>query len=159
MTLFTLASLLLAPAAIAGAPQAPSADGLKKAGDTRIENYSVKAPSGQDIDAELWHLAVPENRQKPASPLIEIAFVRLKSTAKQPGPPLVFLAGGPGSSGTDEAKGRGLPLFLSLRDAGDVILLDQRGIGKCRPVLSSAITWELPPGPAHIKLIELSGLP
>jgi hypothetical protein len=123
-TLFTLATLLLAPPVIGGAPPAVSGDELKKAGDAKTENYPLKAASGHNIDAELWRLAVPENRQNSASRLIEIAFVRLKSTAKQPGRPLVFLAGGPGSSGIDAARGPALPLFLSLREVGDVILLD-----------------------------------
>src|SRR5215831_4071982 len=109
-SLFTLASFLLAPGPGGGAPATLSSAELRRAGDVRTETYSLKAPSGQDIDAELWRLAVPENRQNPASRLIEIAFVRLKSTAKQPGPPLVFLAGGPGSSGIDAARGPALPL-------------------------------------------------
>src|SRR5262249_693585 len=104
----------------------------------------LKTPSGQNIDSELWRLAVPENRQNPASRIIEIAFVLMKSTAKRPGPPLIFLAGGPGGSGIEAARGPALPLFLPLPEPGDVILLDQRGIGKCRPVLNSAITWDLP---------------
>ena len=70
--------------------------------------------------------------------------MRLKSTAKQPGLPLIFLAGGPGGSGIRQTRGPALPLFLALREVGDVILLDQRGTGLSRPVLDSTITWDLP---------------
>lgn len=54
---------------------------------------------GVKNDAELGHLRVPENRHDPHSRTIELAFVRFRSTADHPGPPLVFLAGreGPAS--------------------------------------------------------------
>jgi pimeloyl-ACP methyl ester carboxylesterase len=83
---------------------------------------------------ELGHLWVRENRGAPAGRLIEIAFVRLRSTAPQPRPPLVFLPGGPGIPGT--VMGR-VPvyyeLFEKLQALSDVILPDQRGIGMSSP--------------------------
>jgi pimeloyl-ACP methyl ester carboxylesterase len=136
-TLLALAPLLLAPAGPPGAPPG-------KAGDVRTEPFPLKDRSGRDVGAELWRLAVPENRHDPTPRLIEIAFVRLRSTAERPGPPLVFLAGGPGSSGVEAARGPALPLFLALREAGDVLLLDQRGTGRSLPSLNSAVTWDLP---------------
>jgi pimeloyl-ACP methyl ester carboxylesterase len=57
--------------------------------------------------------------------------VRLKSRAPSPGPPLLFLTGGPGLSGIRSGEGRLFPMFDALRDHGDVILLDQRA---CVPV-------------------------
>jgi pimeloyl-ACP methyl ester carboxylesterase len=55
----------------------------------------------------------------------------LKSRAPSPGPPLLFLTGGPGLSGIRSGEGRLFPMFGALRDHGDVILLDQRA---CVPV-------------------------
>ncbi|MDQ3819716.1 MAG: alpha/beta hydrolase, partial [Acidobacteriota bacterium] len=72
---------------------------------------------------------MPENRSDPKSRLIEIVFVRFKSTAKNPGPPIIYLAGGPGNSGIDQARGNRFPLFMAMREFGDVIALDQRATG------------------------------
>jgi len=69
-TLFLLASVMVVPGAIGGGPSALSGEGPRRAGDVRSENYPLKAASGENIDAELWRLAVPENRRKPASSVI-----------------------------------------------------------------------------------------
>src|SRR5215216_3149591 len=92
---------------------------------------------GQIIEGEIPRLIVKENRSDPNSRLIELAFVRLKSTAAQPGPPTIYLEGGPGSSAINIAR---IPeyarAFTKLREVGDVILLDQRGVGYSRPNLN-----------------------
>jgi pimeloyl-ACP methyl ester carboxylesterase len=71
--------------------------------------------------------------------------VRLRSTANEPGPPLVFLAGGPGAPGIGMGR---VPiyfrLFERLREVGDVILLDQRGTGLSSPNLSFPATASPP---------------
>jgi carboxypeptidase C (cathepsin A) len=59
----------------------------------------------EKVDAEFGTLFVPEKRSDPESNLIELAFVRFKSTAKNPGPPIVYLTGGPGGSGIGAARG------------------------------------------------------
>jgi pimeloyl-ACP methyl ester carboxylesterase len=53
----------------------------------------------------------------------------LKSTAARPGSPIVYLAGGPGGTGTGTARGPRQPIFLALRAVADVIVYDQRGTG------------------------------
>ena len=106
----------------------------RQPGDLRFEPYKLQF-DGQTIDAELGRLTVKENRRSETSNLIELAFVRLKSTAAQPGFPVVYLDGGPGSSAINIAR---VPeyarAFLKLREVGDVILLDQRGVGRSRPL-------------------------
>ena len=82
---------------------------------------------GQKTASELGELQVPENRTKPNSPKITLKFVRFKSTAAKPGNPIVYLAGGPGGSGIGSAMGTRFPLFMALREFGDVIAWDQRG--------------------------------
>jgi len=95
--------------------------------------------------AELGRLLVPENRRNPASALIELAFIRIKSTAERPGPPLVVLAGGPGVPGSEWARfGAFMPWFEELRAAGDIILLDQRGTGLSNPRLDCLERLDLP---------------
>jgi len=125
--------------------------GLARAGDLTLMPYVVKTDLfglGSErlhIAAELGRLVVPERRDDPDSALIELAFVRLKSTAETPGAPLVFLAGGPGVSGTDGLRWEYLaPWFAALRTVGDVITLDQRGTGLSNPRLDCLERWDLP---------------
>jgi pimeloyl-ACP methyl ester carboxylesterase len=133
-----LVSLAVRPASLVA--QSP------RAGDLKLEPYSFRTYDGRVHPAELGHLWVRENRNDPASRLIELVFVRLKSTAPRPGSPVVFLAGGPGVPGT--AMGA-VPVYYSLfekmQTLSDVILLDQRGIGKSSP--NTQCPEGLPPAP------------
>ncbi len=92
--------------------------------------YAFKAPDGSTIDAELGEFIVPERRANPSSRRIALRFVRFKSTSQTPGAPIVYLAGGPGASGIRAAAGPRYPMFMALRTLGDVIALDQRGVGQ-----------------------------
>lgn len=122
-----LVSLLVFLAAPAGAQP--------KAGALKIKPYVFENDKNEKVDAEFGTLFVPENRTNPQSNLIELAFVRFKSTAKNPGPPIVYLAGGPGGSGIFTARGSRFPLFMALREISDVIAFDQRGTGFSKPNL------------------------
>ena len=99
-----------------------------------IEPIAFKLRDGSTIAAEQGSFVVPELRNDGASRRITIRFVRFKSTNPRPGAPIVYLAGGPGGSGIDAARGPRQPIFLALRAVADVIALDQRGTG-----LSNAI--------------------
>lgn len=91
--------------------------------------FRFKAQSGAEVDAEWGGLEVPEDRRDPRSRRIRLSYVRFRSTAAKPGHPLVYLAGGPGASGVATARGRRFPIFQALREIGDVIAFDQRGVG------------------------------
>lgn len=119
--------------------------GQNKAGDLKIEPYVFKAANGEKVDAEIGRLLVPENRQRQNSRLIELSFVRFKSTNSNTGPPIVYLAGGPGGSGSGTARGTRFPLFMAMREIGDVIAFDQRGTGMSRPSLICNETFEIDP--------------
>ena len=112
-----------------------------RAGELKLEPFTLVTYDGKPHAAELGRIWVPENRHKVASRLIQIAFVRLKSTAERPAAPIVFLAGGPGVPGIGMAR---VPvyyaLFDKLRQVADVILLDQRGSGMSSPNLSDCPT-------------------
>jgi hypothetical protein len=54
--------------------------------------------------AESGTLQVPENRVKSFSRNLELAVVRLKCKAANPGVPVVFLSGGPGGSAIAETN-------------------------------------------------------
>lgn len=86
---------------------------------------------GKTTDAFSGFFHVPENRANPASRKIPIHYVRFPATGKQAGSPIVYLSGGPGGSGISTAKYPNFrfPLFMALREFGDVIALDQRGTG------------------------------
>lgn len=115
-----------------------------RAGTLKLKPYTFENEKKEKVDAEFGILLVPENRSNPESNLIELAFVRFKSTAKNPGPPIVYLAGGPGGSGIFTAKGTRFPLFMALREIADVIAFDQRGTGFSKPNLGCFERLSLP---------------
>jgi len=125
-TISLLICLLLLPLSVAA---------QQKSGNLKLKPYTFKNMKGEKVDAEFGTLLVPEKRSNPESNLIELAFVRFKSTNKNPGPPIVYLAGGPGGSGIGTAYGSRFPLFMALREIGDVIAFDQRGTGYSKPNL------------------------
>lgn len=127
---------------------AATASAQRKAGDLSIRPYVFENAQGRKTDAEFGVLVVPENRRDPRSNLIELAFVRFKSTAANPGAPVVYLAGGPGGSGIGAATGSRFPLFMAMREVGDVIAFDQRGTGRSKPNLSCYERWDFPLGTA-----------
>lgn len=110
-----------------------------RAGALVVEPHTFRTFDGKEHPAEFGRLWVRENRNSQSGRLIQLAFVRLKSTAAQPGAPIVWLAGGPGTPGI--LMGR-IPVYFSLfdrmREVSDVILLDQRGSGMSSPSLQCA---------------------
>lgn len=90
---------------------------------------------GQKIPTDLIRLSVPERHHRPGGARIELALVRLPHVGATADPPILYLAGGPGGSAIALASGPRGEAFLRMREAGDVILLDQRGVGLSRPNL------------------------
>lgn len=119
----------------AAGPRAP-------APTVRLTPHRFVADGGEQVDAELGYLTVPEHRGRPRSRRLELAFVRFPALPGASGPPIVYLAGGPGGSGIDAARGPRFAMFNALRAVGDVIALDQRGTGR-----SNAIPWCAAPQP------------
>src|SRR6266508_2424974 len=75
---------------LAGASPMLSHAQAPKAGEVKLERYVFEAANKEKVDAELGHLFVPENRRNPNSRVIELVFVRFKSTASKSGPPIVI---------------------------------------------------------------------
>lgn len=88
------------------------------------------------VTLECGYVTVPLDYSKPDAGTIRVATAFIDNGAGDR-PPVVYLAGGPGASGVQEAGSfLGLPF--------DVIALDQRGIGASEPSLSCHEVDELP---------------
>jgi pimeloyl-ACP methyl ester carboxylesterase len=106
---------------------------------------SVHDASGHEYAVLDGRLRVPENRAKPAGRTIELAYARVRSPAAEPGPPLVFLNGGPGQPATPIADDPAtLEEWRELLARADVVFLDQRGTGRSTPSLALAFDESLP---------------
>ncbi|HWL39878.1 MAG TPA: alpha/beta fold hydrolase [Gemmatimonadaceae bacterium] len=121
-----------------------SAVPAQNTGALRSDTTSVRSYDGRTASADLIRISVPERRSRPERK-ITLAALRLKTTAPTPGNPIVFLMGGPGIPGTVMAP---IPpyftLFQRLRELGDVIIVDQRGLGGSEPVLDCPFEATLP---------------
>ena len=122
--MLTTAGLAAAGLALPGLAFADAARAQEAAGPFRFT-----AGDGQETDAERGFFEVPEDRRIPGSRRIRLGYVRFASTSPNPGPPIVYLAGGPGGSGVRTAMGPRFPIFMALREVADVIAFDQRGTG------------------------------
>jgi pimeloyl-ACP methyl ester carboxylesterase len=128
-----LAVLTTAPT-VAAAEPAPT---TPRQGEQPIE---FTAAAGDTVQALRGELTVPSNWDRPDGARLQLAYVRFPGTGAAPGSPIVYLAGGPGGSGIDTARGPRFPLFMAMREFGDVIAFDQRGTGASsrQPTCTSA---------------------
>lgn len=85
--------------------------------------------AGDTVQAFEGSLRVPENRNAADSRMITLKYIRFPATGENPGSPIIYLAGGPGGSGINAARHERFPLFMAMREFGDVIAFDQRGTG------------------------------
>jgi pimeloyl-ACP methyl ester carboxylesterase len=129
---FFLATTLLAASALY-ASEAPAVPRIE------LSPYRFER-SGQTLESEKGWLIVPESRKTPGRRTIKLAVVRFKATGDKPGPPIVYLAGGPGASGIQDSRDSRFPVFQALREIGDVIAFDQRGTGESEPNLQCSET-------------------
>jgi pimeloyl-ACP methyl ester carboxylesterase len=107
--------------------------------------FRFKGWRGQETDAERGFFEVPEDRRDPGSRKIRLSYVRFASTSARPGPPIIYLAGGPGGTATGAATGPRFPIFMALREVADVIAFDQRGTGLSNAIPARPATMRPPP--------------
>lgn len=110
----------------------------------KLEPYLFISNSQDTVQAERGTFKVLENRTKNSTDSIQLSFIRFKSTNPDPGSPIVYLAGGPGGSGSGTAEGRRFELFMKLREVADVIAYDQRGTGMSVRLPKCPYTAEVP---------------
>jgi hypothetical protein len=111
----------------------------------RAGPFRFKGLQGQETDAERGFFEVPEDRRDPGSRKIRLSYVRFASAAARPGPPIVYLAGGPGGMATRAAGGPRFPIFMALREVADVIVFDQRGTGLSNAIPERPASTRPPP--------------
>jgi len=108
------------------------------------KDTTIRSFDGREMKGEVLRLTVPERHLRPAQTLT-MGALRFPSTAAKPGRPIVFLMGGPGIPGSVMTP---IPpyftLFQRLRELGDVIIIDQRGIGLSAPHLDCPASATLP---------------
>ena len=102
---------MILPATLAAALMAQTAPG-----ETAI---TFTAESGEQVEAYRGAFEVAEHRADPESRTITLSYVRFPATADAPGDPIVYLAGGPGGSGSGTARGRRFALFQAMRAHGE----------------------------------------
>ena len=143
--------LLLGSACLADKPYSPvletTGPAVTEGGLTRTPiRFHTKddAPEYVVIDAEEGYLQVPERHGSPDGRKIRVHYVRFPSTTENPGPPIVYLAGGPGGSGMYSSAGDRFPLFQRLREVADVIAYDQRGVYGSEPYMVCPDSWSYP---------------
>ncbi|PTT78085.1 alpha/beta hydrolase, partial [Pseudomonas sp. HMWF010] len=134
-----LAAAGLALPALAFAQTAPPVSPTE-AGPFRFRGWQ-----GKDTDAERGFFEVPEDRRDPRSRKIRLSYVRFASTAARPGPPIIYLAGGPGGTATRALSGPRFPIMMALREVADVIAFDQRGTGLSNHIPERPASTRPPP--------------
>ncbi len=86
---------------------------------------------------ECGFVKVPESRAADGPPALEIAVVRFRAqNAGAPKPPVIWLQGGPGGESIASLEFFYPRLFSHMRRDRDVVVFDQRGIGKSIPELT-----------------------
>ena len=128
-------------------PKTESANARRTPGLASLEPSSFQSFDGETVECETGRLFVPENRKKKDSRLIELAFLCIKTKAKEPLSPVVWLSGGPGGSGIVNMKvTEYFRAMKAVSEVADVIVLDQRGTGGSLPKLfCPGIFADLPP--------------
>lgn len=100
------------------------------------EPATFRSVTGDTLAADTGRVEVPESRTGRSNAKIHLAVMRIRSTAARPATPIVYLAGGPGNSGFNSARGEIFPVIKALRERADVIIYDQRGTGFTLPNLA-----------------------
>jgi pimeloyl-ACP methyl ester carboxylesterase len=103
-----------------------------------LTHANIVAQGGLGDDTvECGQVAVPADWSAINKDTIKLAVYRIPSTSPNPAPdPVVYLAGGPGSSGVREVRAFStFPNLAYLRSRSDIIVIDQRGTGFSQPDL------------------------
>ena len=128
--LFTLLSCLALTACQLSSKAEASSDRLT------LKSTAFRSAAGL-IQGERGRLRVSENRSRAESRLIEIAFVRFRHPESGGEAPIVYLPGGPGQPVIQDIDHFALAYraYLDIGGKGDMLVVEQRGVGASRPRL------------------------
>jgi len=136
-----ISARLPAAVALAGVLLASSAQAQQPS--ISWEPFTFEASVVGQMTGERGFLEVPVRHSDPGGAKIRLPVVRLKTTNPNPGPPVVFLAGGPGNAGTRSLTGALAPNAARVSAFADVVAFDQRGTGASEPSLAVAGRFDL----------------
>ncbi len=148
-----LLAVLLAPMAIAHAQEdarapSPFRVDIAPGWETFVPRYQPQiCPFVGEVEfdkdiIECGSILVPEDRTNPASRLIRLAVMQVKSSGKDPpGGTVVRLEGGPGGGGVSGLRARYYsgPDARKWRAVANYVFFDQRGIGYSEPAFCRAV--------------------
>jgi pimeloyl-ACP methyl ester carboxylesterase len=96
---------------------------------------------GRNIDC--FFVTVPQRHAEPQGRQIRLMVVRLKSRARAPLEPVMYLSGGPGAGGISEGFSLLRTAFTDVLGSRDVVFVDQRGTGRSQPALICGEAYDL----------------
>ena len=86
--------------------------------------------------ASCGYVTLPQDYDEPTGGRVNIFYTRIQSENPQPQPdPLVYLVGGPGSSGTRLLSSSFRAYLQAFAAERDIVVIDQRGTGYSKPPL------------------------
>ncbi|HEY4611968.1 MAG TPA: alpha/beta hydrolase [Bacteroidota bacterium] len=102
------------------------------------EPYELRLTDGSTEAAEVGRLVVPERRSVKDNRQVTLGLVRLPAKSGAPNRSIIYLGGSPGGIASSDALRIAplFPFFETLREAGDVIVMDYRGSGLSTPKLT-----------------------
>ena len=112
-----------------------SARATSQAPAIQFAPFTFRAPDSSAVQADSGTLVVRADRKGKGSQTISLPIVRFRGTATQGAAPIIYISGGSGS-GIAAVRSARFPMFMALREVGDVIALDLRGAGRSRPRVS-----------------------
>jgi pimeloyl-ACP methyl ester carboxylesterase len=138
----SLTALLLVPASVGTVSAHQAAASPLPVGATEtvpcpaaVVKGAALTATGQEVEGQTYScgvVVVPENHDRPDGRTIELFYLKLHSPSATPAAqPVVYLAGGPGGSGSNEVTTNPV-LYANLqaiREDRDIIAYDQRGTG------------------------------
>lgn len=99
------------------------------------QTQCIEAPF--DYDVNCGYVTLPQDYDQPESKSVQLYYIQIESKANNPLPdPVVYLVGGPGSSGSQLMLGSFQVYLSAFAAERDIIIIDQRGTGLSQPSLN-----------------------
>lgn len=108
--------------------------GITTAQETVESTQCIEEPYG--FQTICGYVTLPQDYDYPENGIVQIYYAQIKSSSNTPHPdPLVYLVGGPGSSGSQLLQSSFRAYLRPFAKNRDVIIIDQRGTGLSIPNL------------------------